>query len=389
LTGPDYVVYGSGAWDRPWLTEHNLANALAHRHRVLFVEPPVSPLSPVRYGLRGGPLGELRKMFLTSPLREADGLHLLRLFALPPLEHPLARRRSVALLRRQVAWAVARLGLHEPVVVAARSVVPLLGAAGERGSVYIVKDLVEAGGHLVGKDPGLLAAEQRRMCASADLVCAVTPRLQETLAERGVAAALLPHGFHAELAPAYDAPAPSDLAGLASPRIGYAGRIDGRLDFDALTAVADRHPGGSIVLLGPVSPRLERGAMDRLATRPNVHLLGSRPREELPAYLAHLDCGLLPYRDDEWLRHAAPLKLWDYLYAGPPVAGCGCAALRDFPAVHFAGEPTGLPAAVDAALAERAGGRAERRALALRNTWEDRAAELDALVSGRVHPIAA
>lgn len=385
----NYVVYGSGAWDRPWLTEHNLANALARRHRVLFVEPPVSPLSPLRYGLRDGSLGDLRRIMLSERLRDLDRLHVLRLVGLPPLEHPRARRRSVPMLRRQVSGAVARLGLREPVAVAARSVLPLLGAAGERAAVYIAKDLVEAGGHLLGKDPGLLAAEQRQMCERADVVCAVTRQLQATLAERGIDAVLLRHGFHAELAPAYAARAPADLSALPSPRLGYAGNIDGRLDFEALAALADRHAGGSVVLIGPVSPRLEDGALDPLVARPNVHLLGARAREELPAYLAHLDCALLPYRDDEWLRHGAPLKLWDYLYAGPPVAGSGCAALRDFPAVHFAPRPADLPAAVAAAFAERPGLRAERRALALANTWDDRAAQLDALVSVRMQPVAA
>src|SRR5688500_3568352 len=119
----DYVIYGTGAWDRPWLTEHNLANALSRRHRVRFVEPAVTPPTPVRYGVSGDSLAALRRMLLSSRLREvAPNLHVLRLVALPPLEHPRARGRSVPLLRRQVRRAVSRLGLAEPVAVAARSV---------------------------------------------------------------------------------------------------------------------------------------------------------------------------------------------------------------------------------------------------------------------------
>jgi teichuronic acid biosynthesis glycosyltransferase TuaH len=386
----DYVVYGTVAWDRPWLTEHNLANALSRGHRVLFVEPPMTPLTPVRYGLSARSPAAVARVVFSRRLRKAGpNLHVLRLVALPPLEHPKARERSVPLLRGQVRRAVGRLGLAEPVAVSARSVLPLRGAAGERLMTYLVKDLVEAGGHLLGKDPRVLGSDQMRMCASADLVCAVTRELQQTLAGRGVEATLLPHGFHSELAPAYESAAPADLSALPGPRLGYAGNIDARLDFGALAALADAHPGGSVVLIGPVSPRLDRAELDELSARPNVHLLGPRARGELPAYLAHLDCGLLPYRDDEWLRHGAPLKLWDYLYAGPPIAGCGCAALRDFPAIAFAPEPARLPEAVDRAVRDGTSQRAERRRLALANTWEDRAALLDELVSERVPALAA
>jgi teichuronic acid biosynthesis glycosyltransferase TuaH len=379
----DYVVYGSVAWDSPWLTEHNLADALARDHRVLFVEPPVTPLTPLRYGLKRETPRELWAL-AGRPLRRSGRVHVLRTIAVPPKEHARARRASRPLLRTQVARAVSRLGFDAPVVVAARSVRDMLGAAGERASVYLAKDLVEAGAALIGKDARQLAEEQLRMCHEVDVVCAVTRALQDTLGRRGVSAELLPHGFHADLAPAYDdAEMPPELAALSRPLLGYAGRIDGRLDFDALAAVADRFATGSLVLIGPVSPRLEPRALAALSARPNVHMLGSRRRGELPAYLAHLDCSLMPYREDEWLRHGAPLKMWDALYAGPAVAGSGCVALTEHPLVRYASPPLHLPNAVVDALAHSAGERPARRSAALENSWAARARQLDELVARR------
>jgi teichuronic acid biosynthesis glycosyltransferase TuaH len=385
VAGVDFVVYGTVPWDRPWLTEHNLAHALARNHRVLFVEPPVSPLTPLRYGLRRDSLLEARRL-LRRPVRRDGRLHVLRLLALPPLEHPRARRASAPLLRAQVSRAVARLGMRAPVVLACRSVIDLLGAAGERACLYLAKDLLEAGGALIGKDGRAMAEEERRMCAHADIVCAVTRRLQETFAARGVETELVAHGFHAELAPLYDGDErPPEYEQLGRPLLGYAGRIDGRLDFEVIGALADRFPGGSIVLVGPVSPRLPRAELDLLAERANVHLLGPRPREALPAYLRHLDCSILPYREDEWLRHGSPLKLWDALYAGPPVVGSGCVALADHQLVRYASPPTLLPDVVAAALREGDVGREARRAHALRNSWDRRAAELEELLATRLH----
>jgi glycosyltransferase involved in cell wall biosynthesis len=267
------------------------------------------------------------------------------------------------------------------VVVAARAVLDLLGAARESLRVYLVKDLAEAGAAMLGKDAAVVARQMAEMCARADLVVAVTPALRDTLAERGVRSELLPHGFHSELAPVYDgASRPAEYEALPSPRLGYTGRIDARLDFEALELLADRFAHGSVVLVGPVSPLLADEAFDRLARRHNVHLLGARPREELPGYARHLDCCLMPYRDDEWLRHGSPLKLWDYLYAGPPLVGSGCAALRDYPLVSFAESPGDLPELVERALRDGAAERAERRAFALANTWDRRAEQLGEIV---------
>lgn len=381
---PDYVVYGTAAWDAPWLTEHNLAHALAGDRRVLYVEPPVTPLTPVRYGIRRDSLREARRL-VRPGIRRAGRLHVLRLVALPPLEHPRARRASAPLLRAQVARAVRRVGLRDPVVLACRSMLELLGAAGERGCVYIAKDLLDAGGALIGRDAGALAGEELEMCERADLVCVVTRRLQETFAARGIEAEVLPHGFHADLAPLYDnAERPAEYEGLGRPLLGYAGRIDGRLDFSALSAVADRYPDGSVVLIGPISPRLPREELDRLARRPNVRLLGPRDRQALPAYLRHLDCSLMPYREDEWGRHGSPLKLWDALYAGPPVVGSGYVALTDHPLVHYASPPARLPDVVAVALGENGAHRELRREQALRNSWDRRSAALERLLADRL-----
>jgi teichuronic acid biosynthesis glycosyltransferase TuaH len=384
----DYVVFGTVPWDTPWLTEQNLAHALSRRRRVLYVDPPITPLTPIRYGVGARTLVEARRV-LASGLREADGVHVLQPVTAPPLENPRVRAAAAPLVRAQVRRAAARLGMRQPVLLAARSATAYLGAVGERLSVYVVKDLVEAGATLLGKDGSQVWAEQRRMLARVDVVCAVTRRLQETLAGRGVQAELLPHGFHAELAPLYDAAAaPPEYASLPRPLLGYTGRIDGRLDFEAIARLADRFPGGSVILLGPVSPRLGSAALEVASSRPNVHLLGGREREALPAYVKHLDCCLMPYRSDPWLHHASPLKLWDYLYAGPPVAGSGCAALRDHPLVEYTPTPEDLPAVVEAALASDPGSRELRRAYALRNTWEHRASELDALLDARMAPAA-
>jgi beta-1,4-mannosyltransferase len=376
---PSYVVFGTSPWSDPWLTEQNLAYALSKRHRVLYVEPPMTPLTPLRYPGRGRQLGYA----LARSLRWDRGVAIYQPLVLPPRSHPVAARLSAPILAGEVGRVVARLGLSRPVVISGDATPGLLGAAGERLSIYLVKDWVDGDGHLLGRDSSQLAAERDAMCERADLICAISRTLQETLARRGFEAELLEHGFHSDVADRYDADEPAEYAGLPRPLLGFAGRIDGRLDLGLLEALADRFRSGSILLIGPVVPRIDQAALRRLTDRHNVHLLGSFGRDELPPYLAHLDCALIPYFDSQWARHGSPLKLWDYLYAGPPVVGSGYSILRDYEPdfVRFASDTEGFIDAVERSLDDPPERREHRRAFAARNTWDARAGDLEAIVA--------
>ena len=378
-----YVVYGSSRWSDPWLTEQNLALALARRHDVLYIEPPMSPLSPIRYGLRRDTADRLVTLVRRRP-RAAGSIQILSPVVFPPRSKPAARALSAPILARQVRRAVSRLGMDAPIAVTAQWTPGVAGAAGESHLVCLVKDWVEAGGHLLGRDPNRLAHDRDALIAASDLVCATSGNLQLALQARGIDAALLRHGFHTELVLAYDeAQPPAAYERLPRPLLGYTGRVDDRLDFEVLEALARRFSDGSVLVIGPVSPRLPPAQLDRLRPLPNVHLLGTRSRSALPAYLVHLDCCLMPYQSSTWAEYGSPLKLWDYLYAGPPVVGSGYQALREYPPplVRFAKNAEEFVHAVEGVLRDDLPSHVDqRREFALGNSWERRATQLHDLV---------
>lgn len=381
----DIVVYGSTAWDQPWLTEHHLARALARGHRVLFVDSPRTLLSPLRAGVNAAALREAARLTGDRLRREGD-LHVLGVLSLPPASDPRARRLSASWMRRQVRGALARLGMRPRVLITARGLDPGGEAIAQPFVVSLVKDWLQAGGHLTGLDATALRERELAAWRRADLVCAISRRLQERLAQEGIAGELLRHGADAALVARADARAAPGLAAYSRPRLGCVGRVDGRWAFDALGALADRHPEGSVLLIGPVSPRVPRPALDALLARPNVHAVAPVPSAELPGWLAGLDCCLVPYLDDEWQRYASPLKVWDYLASGVPIVATGAPALGEFPPglIHFGLEPARLGDLVDDALAEdRPATAAARRRYAQRNTWDHRAAQLSALIAER------
>src|SRR4029453_7545998 len=89
---------------------------------------------------------------------------------------------------------------------------------------------------------------------------------------------------------------PGDLARIPHPRIGYVGRIKRQLDLGLLRNLAKRHPSWSFVLVGPVENLGENeNSMRELRELSNIHLLGPKPVQQLPAYTQHLDVCMLCY----------------------------------------------------------------------------------------------
>jgi len=124
---------------------------------------------------------------------------------------------------------------------------------------------------------------------------------------------------------------PAAYADLSPPRVVYTGALDDRFDWEALIRAAERRSRACFVLIGPVTRKPPRPAPS------NVHLLGPRPYEVLPAYLQHADVGLIPLGEHPSNRGRSPMKLYEYLAAGLPVAARATPELerRATPHVHL------------------------------------------------------
>ncbi|MBV8346766.1 MAG: NAD(P)-binding protein, partial [Mycolicibacterium sp.] len=117
-------------------------------------------------------------------------------------------------------------------------------------------------------------------------------------------------------------PLPADLASLPRPIFGYYGAVDERLDYDLIAALADAPGVGSIVLVGPTI-KVEPATLPR---RANLHYLGQRRYDELPAYLKGFDVCLMPWALNETTRSISPTKTLEYMAGGKPIVST---AVRD------------------------------------------------------------
>lgn len=108
---------------------------------------------------------------------------------------------------------------------------------------------------------------------------------------------------------------PDDQGSLPRPRFGFYGVIDERMDLEMLAAVADAHPEWSIVMVGPV---VKIDPAD-LPHRHNIHYLGGKTYDELPAYLGGWDVALMPFAINDSTKFISPTKTPEYLAGARPV----------------------------------------------------------------------
>jgi UDP-galactopyranose mutase len=119
---------------------------------------------------------------------------------------------------------------------------------------------------------------------------------------------------HFALARAVDG-VPDDQAVARTPRFGFYGVVDERMDLALIEALADAHPEWSIMMVGPVV----KIDLADLPQRPNIFYLGNKSYEELPAYLGGWDVALMPFAINDSTRFISPTKTPEYLAGGRPV----------------------------------------------------------------------
>ena len=98
------------------------------------------------------------------------------------------------------------------------------------------------------------------------------------------------------------------------PIIGYVGGLHRHVAFRLVEEMARARPHWLWVFIGPKQTRL-----GRLATLPNVLLLGHRPHGELARYIRSFDVCIAPYLDNPETATVVPVKINEYLAAGKPV----------------------------------------------------------------------
>jgi glycosyltransferase involved in cell wall biosynthesis len=374
--GPVFLYFGNDWFAENRTSSHQLARQLARRHTVYYVECP---------GWRAprGSARDLKKVFVklwrflrgTREVEGHPGLRLRTLFQVPFHRFRLVRWLNRVIVKTTLRLMMWRHGVRRPVTWFHVPHVPyLVGALGERLSVYYCIDDYAA---YPGVNPEVVQAMDEETTRRADLVFIASDTLLERKRDLNPETRVSPHGVDIQhFGKALDGRTrvPADIASLTGPVIGFFGLLERFIDLDLIDYLAAQRPGWNFVLLGRVAvPECE------LPRRPNVHFLGRRPYEELPAYGKRFDAAVIPYRAGDWSYHANPIKLREYLAMGKPVVAVDTPQMRQFAdVVTVARDREEFLAGLDAALASPpTPADTERRVRRVRQSgWDRRAGEV-------------
>jgi UDP-galactopyranose mutase len=165
--------------------------------------------------------------------------------------------------------------------------------------------------------PTSLTLRERELFQMADLVFTGGQTLYEAKRDQHANVFAFPSSIDREHFMQARAPIddPADQRDILHPRLGFFGVVDERFDIALLDEASRLRPEWHFVIIGPVV----KIDPDTLPKRENIHYLGGKSYQDLPAYIAGWDVALLLFAQNESTRFISPTKTPEYLAAGKPV----------------------------------------------------------------------
>ena len=322
------IVCIASSWDYDPTSKHHIMKILSRHNDVLWIN---------YHGTRRPSFGrtDLRDS-LAALKRVAGGMQRVApsIVQLTPMVIPGAKsawlsRLHQRLLIGRIRRAITALTREKPRPIQLWTFAPdvpyLVGAFGEERSVYCCVDEYRK---FEGIDTERVTVAEKELIQRADVVVTTSEGLHESRSRERPDTVLIRHGVdfdHFASAWRDPAPVPADIAAIRKPIFGYCGIMHHWVDRALLAETARLRPEYSFVVLGDC-----KVDVSELAALPNVHLLGRRPYDSLPAYCAAFDAGLLLFSQNEMTRHVNPVKMYEYLAAGLPVVSTPLPEARRF-----------------------------------------------------------
>jgi UDP-galactopyranose mutase len=358
------VVFSHLRWDFVYQRPQHLLSRFAQDWPVLVIEEPVHGPNVAPHWERQHPHPHVTVFRPHTPCPEW-GFADAQLPYLKVLVERLVREESLerCLLWMYTPMALLLLDVFEPEVI-----------------IFDCMDELSA----FDFAPPQLVERERQLLERADVVFTGGPSLYRAKQHRHSNIHLFPSSVEAEhFRQALDGlTEPEDQALLPHPRLGFFGVIDERMDRPLLAHLAASHPEWQIVMIGPVvkvNPVM-------LPQAPNLHYLGQRSYEALPAYLAGWDVCLLPFACNAATRFISPTKTLEYMATERPIVSTPIIDVKEpyGDIVYLGDTPAAFVKACERALmssGEECVRRGEKmRAVLKKTSWDATAAAMRRLI---------
>ncbi len=192
-----------------------------------------------------------------------------------------------------------------------------------------------------------LEDNERSLIEHSQAVVVCSPDLARTRGQtRSVE--LIPNGVDLDLFGAVR-PRPPDLP--PAPVALYVGTLHTwRTDVELLLDLARARPDVQVALVGPNS--LPHEVTEQLENVANIHVLGARPYDQIPAYMQHADIIVIPHLVNPFTESLDPIKAYECLAVGRPTVTTPVAGFRELGAPIVVADRSTFVSAASSALAQ-------------------------------------
>ncbi len=103
---------------------------------------------------------------------------------------------------------------------------------------------------------------------------------------------------------------------IKHPIVGYIGTIQDRFRVNLVKYLAKKNPDKSFLIVGPVWAGVN---IEKIKILPNVYLIGRVPYNKACRYIKSFDVGIIPHKNDRFVKYTNSLKILEYLACSKPV----------------------------------------------------------------------
>jgi len=322
---PTIIYFGNDWMAENRTSSHHVARWLAKRYNVIYVESP---------GLRApkGTGRDMKKLFnkvalaLRGPRPQPEGLSVQTLLQVPLHRFSIVRAANRYLMMATLKLLLRWKGIKSPITW---FVVPHLASiAGELGEEMSVYYCIDDYASLPDVDPQAVRLMDDTLTRKADLVFVASGTLLDGKRALNANTHVSPHGVdydHFVKAQDPGTQPPADIAHLPGPLIGFFGLIERWIELDLVAYLARERPQWSFLMIGRVA--VPDGDVPKL---PNLHFIGRRPYDALPAYGKAFTAAIIPYHLTPQVINSNPIKLREYLAMGKPIVAVSIPEIDKF-----------------------------------------------------------
>jgi len=311
----DFVIFGARDWNNDWITQHRLARSLSKKgYRVLFIE---------NTGVRSIKLKDFPRVIeriknwfsSTRGFRKIDkNLTIFSPILIPLPYSEIAKPINSFFFSRILRFWLNKNRFNNLVFITFLAT-PLINEFIENSS-FVLKVYYSSDNHETASQNKKFLLSEKIIINTSNLIFATSQKLFEKYKDKNNNVYKIPAGVELDkFNRSIQKTIPEDLKNISKPIVGFIGGVNNKIDLNLILSSSEKLKNFSFVMIGEA----ENDLIKVLSSKKNIFFLGKKKHSELHNYIENFDCGIMPYKINNFTNAIYPAKLNELLALGKPV----------------------------------------------------------------------